>query len=318
MKPITDAATFAALVSKAKQEQQERQKSDQILGPMPYEVNDYRAGKIAFDDLDLDTVTWLMREQKEIERNDPYPYSKLPQNLQLETWTPRDALLLLAGVAPSEAMVYWPPENVRGTGTDKPIIRSAAFLSDTLHRYDMPPMPESSHDDGYPWCVAGALRLRSEMLEILARRWYSGNHDTEARHPPAYFVQWAEKRGFEIEWTGWARDNGLLDGEPPTTEPQPASQAAVAQAPQKSPKNQRSDLLAPLIREAAAISGYDTARTFALLRDWAHQKRQPLLGVTEDGIQWVDGGENPKTLNTGALRERIRVITRKKPQGNAG
>jgi hypothetical protein len=68
----------------------------------------------------------------------------------------------------------------------------------------------------------------------------------------------------------------------------------------------RADLLAPVIADAVAQVGDDTARVFALLREWAKEGRPPLLGVTEDGLQWIDAHDGPCSLSQKMLGDRLR------------
>lgn len=73
-------------------------------------------------------------------------------------------------------------------------------------------------------------------------------------------------------------------------------------------KRGRSDLLTPVIEAAQMACGdpNDTAKVWSELRSMAERKVQPLRGITEEGIQWVDSSDAPKTLKIGALRDRIR------------
>lgn len=78
----------------------------------------------------------------------------------------------------------------------------------------------------------------------------------------------------------------------------------------------RSDLLTPLISAAAGELGDDPASVFALLRKWAGDKRPPLLGVTDRGVQWLTADDKPRELTLAAVRDRLRRL-RLKGRGNA-
>ena len=73
-------------------------------------------------------------------------------------------------------------------------------------------------------------------------------------------------------------------------------------------KPRRQDLLAPLVKKALKECGSDAALVFSLMRQWAAEKppRPPLVGVTEDGIQWRDSKDEVPTLSRRALSARIK------------
>ena len=66
------------------------------------------------------------------------------------------------------------------------------------------------------------------------------------------------------------------------------------------------DLLAPLMEKAAQECDNDAAQMFSLLREWAVEQRPPLLGVTSDGIQWVNAKDETKELSLKNLSDRLR------------
>lgn len=57
------------------------------------------------------------------------------------------------------------------------------------------------------------------MLAALKKRWDNGSQHPEQKQTPKFFIDWALKRGFEIEWTEWANEQGYIEGEPDVTEP---------------------------------------------------------------------------------------------------
>lgn len=177
---------------------------------------------------------------------DPYSYSDLSRWLGFETWKPRDALLLLAGVSPTAALVDWTYENFMGAQIDRPKIRAASDLDAVYDHYDVPSPSDWSEDiadikkrlrveanvltdderdkleaemrsleklrdDPSTVRRAAELRHRSNILAALSDQWFSGDHDPEKRNTPEYFIAWADTRGFRPEWFEWARSRGLVD-----------------------------------------------------------------------------------------------------------
>lgn len=72
-------------------------------------------------------------------------------------------------------------------------------------------------------------------------------------------------------------------------------------------KRHREDLLAPLISAALRELGdAGAAEVFTLLRTWAKQKKPPLIGVTDTGIQWVDVSDEVREINQQAIGARVR------------
>jgi hypothetical protein len=186
-----------------------------------------------------------MKGTREVAR-DPYAYSDLAWWLGLETWKPREALLLLAGVSPKAAVVDWTYENFMGVEIDRPTIRAAVDLNAVYDNYDVPTRDawdddiadvqrilregkESLTDDRKkaledklsdlkemrdgPEVVRRAteLRHRSNILDALSSQWFSGDHDAEKRYSPDHFIGWASARGFKPEWYDWASKQGLID-----------------------------------------------------------------------------------------------------------
>lgn len=219
-------------------------------------VEQFIEGKIKYNDLTKDAAMYCSLQSLQDQRKNPYPYSRLQQTLELETWSPKDALMILAGIDPYAAIFDWHYENFMGATVHEPVIRHAACFSDRSDLYDYPVEADfglsaselrlrirSAEKDGTTakdyaklsedlagverWSKDEAsifktrmLSLRAAMLGVLKRRWDSGEHDTERRQSPVYFVRWAEKRGFVVEWVEWARQHGLLgEGESAETPP---------------------------------------------------------------------------------------------------
>lgn len=77
----------------------------------------------------------------------------------------------------------------------------------------------------------------------------------------------------------------------------------------------REDLLSPLIKTAMDECGSDAsaAQVFTLLREWAAGKQRPLIGVTDDGIQWIDASDAARATSQKAIGQRMKRL-RERPQ----
>lgn len=216
------------------------------------EVDRFQAREIEYRDLSREAAMHVTLESIKAQREDPFFYSDLPTLLEMETWAPLHAMLILAGVDPSAPIMDWSYENFMGAQIDQPKIRHANWFSYGGDLYDYPvssdfeyssaelkrlqrtaengSTPEERAElakrlrqvekwetDETSKFKSAVLQLRSSMLGILKSRWDSCDHDPEARRSPAYFVRWAESRGFEVEWAAWAREHDFIDQEPPVT-----------------------------------------------------------------------------------------------------
>lgn len=176
----------------------------------------------------------------------PYHFSSLRDWLRLETWQPKDALLLLAGICPRAAIVEWEMENFMGAMLDEPRIVNANCLNavgddyivpardawdDDIHsvKRELRERGDSLNEEGKRELQARLdhlqelrdgqevvmrdkeLRLRSELLADLSRHWFSGDHDPQKRYSPEHYLGWAAARGFIPEWHDWALSQGLID-----------------------------------------------------------------------------------------------------------
>ena len=130
----------------------------------------------------------------------------------------------------------------------------------------------------------------------------------ETRHPPT-----EEVTPFDPQSRGPdaspAPHRERQEGTPPkaaagsTSTTEQGSKALVAGA-----RGGRRDLMAAAIEVAqrACSDPTDAVQVWLELRSMAERRVQPLRGTTEDGIQWVDSSDAPKTLNIGGLRSRLR------------
>ncbi|ART59488.1 hypothetical protein CBP36_12135 [Acidovorax carolinensis] len=234
-------------------------KLESIPSEILLEREKFIAGEIEYAELSIGASLWVMRESMEARRKDPIIYSDLPTLLDRETWPPAEAMLILAGIDPNAAILDWSYRNFMGAEIHKPKIHHANWFSSTSDLYDYPIAADSeltsselkkmikegeSHEfssseiehkldklqarleeaerwenDNTSIFKSSMLELRAEMVGILKTRWDSGDHEVEARRSPAFFIQWAETRGFEIEWASWARASGYIDTDPPATAP---------------------------------------------------------------------------------------------------
>jgi hypothetical protein len=219
------------------------------------EVERFISRDIEYSDLSLGAQMHVVASSMLDRKREPFLYSELPRWLEMETWSPADGLLILAGVDPHAAIIDWSYENYMGATIDTPIIRHANWFSSTADLYDYPISLDHKYtakelarmidsatasgansreikilseelDELQRWNAdetsqfkIQVLRLRAEMVGILKRRWDSGEHDSAQRRSPEYFIQWAEKRGFLIEWAVWAREKGYINVAPPASDP---------------------------------------------------------------------------------------------------
>jgi hypothetical protein len=219
------------------------------------EIDEFKAGTLSYQQLSHGAAMWVSLESLAAKRKDPIFYSDLPVLLEQETWAPLDAMMILAGVDPHAAIMEWSYSNFMGAQIDKPTIKHANWFTCTSDLYDYPIVGDLEYSAGElknlireakargsseeereelrrrlaeveRWAQdetsgfkSEVLSLRAEMLGTLKRRWDSCDHDPSQRRTPAFFVRWAESRGFEVEWAAWARQHGFLERDAPATEP---------------------------------------------------------------------------------------------------
>ena len=108
------------------------------------------------------------------------------------------------------------------------------------------------------------------------------------------------------EFVSLAELFGLLvvTGEAP--EPQPESQPQTLEVVRNSTKPKRRDILTPVIEMAQKTCNdpNDTAAVWGVLQVLAEKKQAPLIGSTEDGLQYLEGGI-AKIFKRDALRKRL-------------
>lgn len=196
--------------------------------------------------LPIELRMYLIYEGRHQVARSPYHFSSLRNWLALETWLPRDAMLLLAGLCPKAAVVDWTYKNFMGADIDEPKIRAATCLSAIDDDYDVPPRDSwddeihevkqalfegresmlddeklrlnrelerlmDQQNDSMVVRRDEELSLRSTLLSRLSRHWFSGDHDAEKRYSPEHYLGWAAARGYKPEWYEWALSQGLID-----------------------------------------------------------------------------------------------------------
>lgn len=99
------------------------------------------------------------------------------------------------------------------------------------------------------------------------------------------------------------------------TQPQPEAAPVPVPAPTITPppppparQNTRRNLLTPTIETAQRDESdpFDTPAIWAKLQDMAEKKIKPLLGKTDEGIQWLDENDELQYLTLKMLRDRLR------------
>ncbi len=117
-------------------------------------------------------------------------------------------------------------------------------------------------------------------------------------------------------WLSWARDNKFkvhvgfrIEVEAQTAGTEGVKPTEPHSEPSSSPtQRSRRDLLTPLIEIAqqGCKNPYDTPAVWTKLLAMAREKRAPLLGATEAGLQWLDTDDSLQNLSRKSLGERLR------------
>ncbi len=95
-------------------------------------------------------------------------------------------------------------------------------------------------------------------------------------------------------------------GEKPTCETAPVVPAGASGGVTP---GKRTNYLTPAIETAQGKceekDKLNAPAVYAKLRDMASARLTPFIGVTEDGLQWLDSNDHPQTLSLGNLRDRL-------------
>ena len=108
------------------------------------------------------------------------------------------------------------------------------------------------------------------------------------------------------EFVNLAEIFGLLVVKGEAPEPVPESQPKTLEVVRNSTKPKRRDILTPVIEMAQKTCNApnDTAAVWGVLQVLAEKKQGPLIGSTEDGLQYLEGG-TAKIFNRDSLRKRL-------------
>lgn len=131
--------------------------------------------------------------------------------LRRDTWSPREAMLLILGVDPDSTETI---EEHRYGNILVRIVRLTRFGTDD------PASPQE-------------VRNLDEKLANMMRAWESGSHPSKCA--PAYFIRWAVEKGFPPRWYEWACKLNLLDKESIESRSNTVTESAYIQ-PKEEPK----------------------------------------------------------------------------------
>jgi hypothetical protein len=146
----------------------------------------------------------------------------------------------------------------------------------------------------YEWARTGKIKLtgftcfKNEVLDVTA----------DFLHGQAWDVDLLDFRKF-CDFIGWEVPKEFS----------PIGYAAIEQCSKPSASQiKRRNLLDPIIEDAqkTAKNPLDAAEIWPKLVDMAKEKKKPLFGVTDTGIQWMDANDSPKEFTIKMLRERLK------------
>lgn len=157
---------------------------------------------------------------------------------ELDTWTMREALLLLAGIDPHRADCWHLNEDGFSTDGHQPVwARITARPGVTVDDAGMP------HPTGL---VLDLFQI--ESLSRLLNIWVSNpGHTLNDRHAPSYYLGWAVDKGYGPFWHSWMIDAGLFPER--TTERLSATPAAASEGASTDPVKTRQDSRLARLRE---------------------------------------------------------------------
>ena len=216
--------------------------------------------------------------------NQPQAEANFAFWLKVDFWTFDDAIALLLGKNPR--VVTWDAVNQA--------VNPKGFFKG-------PPM-RSQFLTGY--MTLRDLALRSDVMTSGPRlrpvdvaTWAMRRLGLQLREPLRALVSAAEQRQSDL---------------PTPEKPVPAHTGTDTRAPIEttvvhSTKALRRDAITPVIEEAQAAcrsDPYDVAAVWAILLVMAERKIPPLIGATEDGLQYLDQGQ-AAILNRKALAKRL-------------
>lgn len=135
--------------------------------------------------------------------------NELREWLNLDTWTVREGLLLLAGIDPHRSDCWKLTEQGFETATQPAWARITASPGLSVDDVDGSGMPRIT---GLVLDLNQAVQL-SKLLNL----WVSKpGHALQDRRAPRYYIEWATNKGHPPFWKPWVFDAGLLLEQPTT------------------------------------------------------------------------------------------------------
>ena len=212
--------------------------------------------------------------------------SELSAWFQLDSWTVREGLLLLVGIDPARSEDLLFSESGFETKPKPTWAQITARPGLSANEVDA---------NGWPH-ITGLIFNRDELMWLsrLLNLWVATPlHTMTGRHEPRYFVEWAGSKNCTPYWREWALDAKLfIDTAPVQAAATPAPVGAVGASLTHSIRVRR-DTLTPVIElaQSQCRNPKDTAEVWAVLMVLAEKKHPPLIGVTEEGLQYYEAGE---------------------------
>lgn len=159
--------------------------------------------------------------------------NELREWVNLDTWTVREGLLLLAGIDPHRADCWKLTDQGFETETQPAWARITASPGFSVDDVDANGMPRIT---GYVLDLNQAVQL-SKLLNL----WVSKpGHALQDRCAPYYYIEWATSKGHPPFWKPWAFDAGLLP-ELPSEHPVEPVMALPMSTDARSTKERRQD-----------------------------------------------------------------------------
>ena len=199
--------------------------------------------------------------------DDNYRYPSLHAWFRLDTWTDKEAICLICGIDPTDAKIDWYGNSKEaGLVENVPIIADAQLL---LEASSFRETPREQLNQTEKEITALIVRLfdadftsdkltpSSEVYEKdiklkaaqkhLQQIWsmYSRADDKGipfGNERPSWYVNWALRRNINIDWLGWAENNGYLVKESISNHPEaknpPATPIKKAPSAKESDRNE--------------------------------------------------------------------------------
>ncbi|QIN62479.1 hypothetical protein SBC1_24940 [Caballeronia sp. SBC1] len=193
-----------------------------------------------------------------------------------DTWKAEEALPILFGLSPDDLVRYTDKEGaarlVSARHLDGSLVSFDAwqgwndFQDMQKRRAECPSLEEHYYPVG-----AVMLHRVSKELTKAERVWSSGDHPP--RSAPAYYVEWAQRKGFVVPWLQWARDKGL----PVESPMQPDSGAEKAP---ETPEQRRQRVMAVLKKHGGNKAA--AGRELGISAERVRQLVAPKKGAPKD------------------------------------